>query len=207
MAQLPLTANRKQHARYPSLPLFLPPSNWGSQSVHSCTCGPHKSLWECVHVCKCVQADIVFWHWERSPCIQHDTRHLPPCSHISTIFFIKFRGKGDKQLSDILQECHSKFLINQIVTLYSRKRYWLSVLQLLRVAKAEPFLAVSAEIQSQRPSTVWCNSQMRTDITHWCAGDPLAVQHHFHERRCCFVCTMYQCQVPQSVPGVWLFIT
>lgn len=71
--------------------------------------------------------------------------------------------------------------------------------------KADCFcLSVSTEIQPRKPLAVWHTRCTRGDITHWCVvpvsglASLLCVSHLW--------VYWYLRQVPQSVPGAWLFI-
>lgn len=186
MAKLLLTANRKQHCM---LSLYVSPLPTG---VHPQSTAAHvgliRSLWKCVCVCVCVQTNAVFWHWERSPCIQHDRDNLcnmlPPFLQISTILLIKFRGKGDTL--EMLQEFQRRILIY----LFSGPTIWKDI----------GCLCCSCwEVQKQTIFSL-CQLKSHPNILQLCdVRDKwevisltgvlylLAVWHRFYLPRCCFV--------------------
>lgn len=152
------------------LSLSVSPPNWGSHTVHSCTCGPHKSLWECAcmweRVCYCAPSKtqkginpfnltkaLLSMHYLTSVLLQITTVFVP-LSFLEEIpeewvlHSIELKGRRDIWPLEMLQECQRDILIFFLFCLYKLKKILpLCAAAVSEVSKAESlFLTMSTEL-------------------------------------------------------------
>lgn len=119
---------------------------------------------------------------------------------------IELKGRRDIWPLEMLQECQRDILIYFIFCLYKLKKNIACLCcSCVRGFKSREF--VSHHVNRtlvQKSYTVWHGSNIRGDITHAVLYlQAFGIVFEFEV----FLCFLYPCQVAQSMPGVWLFIT